>query len=399
MLATAASVPPLPSVLMALTIDLAAAGGQLSDEEMRLWASAHSAFLSSVMGELAAERRALAGALQAAGFTVRWFEELGGRDDDAERAYLAEVASSDIYVGLLCDEYGGMMADGFSATHAEFLEARRRGKRVTFWARSDGANRTGHARNFLSEVQVFQVTGSFEGAADLPERVLRRLREMAAEDVAPWVKLGDLVIRAESIRDSGRELTLTASVRDAEVGRQLDELDPARSWGRGSELGVTHGDRLGRGRVEGLDVETRSRVIRNVTVRMAVEWASCGHAMAAGTSRHSSEDLTELGVRAGLLHEPLPEGSGTMMGYMVDSTDPLAELERIAVPEGSVSAIARLLVVEQLIGSQKASSVDAFDLGPAIGGQRRVRVGWWEPRRYTNVEPGYRAVEGTRPWR
>ena len=31
------------------------------------------------------------------------FERLGGRDDDAETAYLASVRSSDIYVGILGD--------------------------------------------------------------------------------------------------------------------------------------------------------------------------------------------------------------------------------------------------------------------------------------------------------
>jgi hypothetical protein len=382
---------------MALTIDLAAANRQLSDDEMQLWASTHSVFVSSVMGELAAERRALAEALQAAGLTVRWFEEFGGRDDGAERAYLAEVAGSDIYVGVLADEYGAMMADGFSATHAEFLEARRRGKRVSFWARSDGRSRSGHARNLLSEVRVFHVTGSFEDASDLPGRVLRRLREMASEDVAPWVKLGELVFRAESIRDSGRELTVTARVRDTKVGRRLDELDPTRSWGRGDELAVTYGDRSGRGRIESLDVETRSTVIRDVTIRISVEWATGPDAMAAGTSGYSADDLTEVGIRAGLLHEPLPDRLG-MMSFMVDASDPLSELEGIAVPEGSVAAIARLLVVEQLVGSRKAASVDTFALGPASGGQRHVRVGWREPRRYTNVEPGYRVVEGPRPW-
>jgi hypothetical protein len=195
-------------------------------------------------------------------------------------------------------------------------------------------------------------------------------------------------LRAESIRDSGRELT---------VGRRLDELDPTRSWGRGDELAVTYGDRSGRGRVESLDVETRSTVIRDVTIRISVEWATGPDAMAAGTSGYLAGDLTEVGIRAGLLHEPLPERLG-MMSFMIDATDPLSELEGIAVPEGSVAAIARLLVVEQLVGSRKAASVDTFALGPASGGQRQVRVGWREPRRYTNVEPGYRVVEGQRPW-
>ncbi len=118
---------------MSLLIDTAAAGQTVSDDELRAWASNFSVFLSSVMGELAAERQAVAEALHDAGFTVRWFEEFGGRDDSAEQAYLSEVAGSDIYVGILGNEYGGMLPTGFSATHAEYLEARKRGKRISFW--------------------------------------------------------------------------------------------------------------------------------------------------------------------------------------------------------------------------------------------------------------------------
>lgn len=382
---------------MPLTIDLAAANRQVSEEELRLWASSHSVFLSSVMGELADERRAVAEALQDAGFTVRWFEDLGGRDDDAERAYLAEVAVSDIYLGLLANDYGAMLADGFSPTHAEYLEARRHGKRISFWARSDGSARSGHPRTFLNEVRTFHVTGSFDGAADLPGRVLRRLKEMAADDLAPWVKLDELILRAETIRDSGRELALTCRVRDRAVGHALEQLDPSASWGSGAELAVTYGDRSGRGRIESVGVETRSTAIRDVTVTMSVEWTTGGDTMAVGTSGFTAEDLVEVGLRAGLLREPLPERLGPM-SFMVKSADPLEPLLGVAVPEGSLQPIARLLVVEQLVGSRKAASLDEFVVGPRASGQRRVRVGWWEPRRYSNVEPAHRLVEGTRPW-
>ncbi len=123
------------------------------------------------MGELAEERRALAHALEQLGFSVRWFEQLGGRDDDAGQAYLSEVRSSTLYVGLLSDQYGAMLSAepyaGFSATHAEYLEARAHGKRISFWARQPADQRDGHARQFLTEVQLFHVTGSFSGAEDL----------------------------------------------------------------------------------------------------------------------------------------------------------------------------------------------------------------------------------------
>jgi hypothetical protein len=220
---------------------------------------------------------------------------------------------------------------------------------------------------------------------------------MAAEDLAPWVKLGDLVLRAETIRDSGRELTLTCRVRDRAVGHALEQLDPCASWGRGAELAVTYGDRSGRGRVESVGVETRSTAIRDVMVTMSVEWSTGGDSMAAGTAGFTPEDLVEAGLRAWLLHERLPERLDAM-SFMVETADPLAPLPSVAVPEGSLQPKARLLVVEQLVGSRKASSVDEFALGPLASGQRRVRVGWWEPRRYSNVEPAHRVVEGTRPW-
>lgn len=171
---------------MPLTIDLAAAAPHLSDAEFAAWASSQTVFLSSVMGELTSERRELVAALRAAGLQeVRWFEEFGGRDDAAQEAYLTEVRASTIYLGLLRDEYGGMLPtgdyQGFSATHAEYLAARDTGKRISFWACEPGDAREGHARRFLDEVRVFHVTGSFQTSEDLTRGVLRRLREIAVE--------------------------------------------------------------------------------------------------------------------------------------------------------------------------------------------------------------------------
>lgn len=79
---------------MALLIDFAGATRRLSDDEFAAWAQGQAVFLSSVMGEFAGERRAVAERLEALGLTVRWFEEFGGRDDNAEAAYLSEVRSA-----------------------------------------------------------------------------------------------------------------------------------------------------------------------------------------------------------------------------------------------------------------------------------------------------------------
>lgn len=392
--------PPADTVAtvseMPLTIDLAAAVRRVTDDELRSWASTQVIFLSSVMGELGAERRELAQALEDAGFTVRWFEGLGGRDDDAERAYLSEVAACSVYIGLLGNEYGTMLPSGFSPTHEEFIEARRRGKRISFWIRADGDGRAGHARNFLSEIRAFYVTGTFEGASDLPGRLLVRLREIAADDLAPWIKVADLVVRAETIRDSGQEVKIECEVRDREVQRALENLDPARTWGGRDDLKITYANRSGTGRLTDMEIETTSMAARRVTLRASVRWAEGGDSMVVSTGGFSAEDLVEVGLRAGLLGEALPERLGGI--FMVDGEDPLAALAELPIPEGSLQPIARLLICEQLVGANKASSIDEVLIGPLTSGRRRIRVVWREARRYANSEPGVREVEGERAW-
>ncbi|HEX4116043.1 MAG TPA: DUF4062 domain-containing protein [Solirubrobacteraceae bacterium] len=118
---------------MTLIVDTASAARRLVAEEFRRWAETRTIFLSSEMRELSALRGRIAGALREAGFSVVIFEDLGGRDEDAKRAYLDGVARSDVYVGVLADRYGTMLPSGRSPTHEEYLEARRLGKRISFW--------------------------------------------------------------------------------------------------------------------------------------------------------------------------------------------------------------------------------------------------------------------------
>lgn len=384
---------------LSLTIDLTAANRTVADDEFRQWASSHALFLSSVMGEFKDERRAVASALESEGFTVRWFEDFGGTDDSPEAAYLTEVAAADIYVGLMGDYYGAMQSSGYSATHEEYLEARRRGKRVSFWVREDDSNRQGHARDFVSEVQVFNVTGGFADVDDLIRGLLRRLREMAAEDISPWVKVADVVFRAERITESGADLTIEARIRGTDVMHALRAVSPDQQWGGRSEVPVTYGDRAGVGRVEALEVQTQSQATQTVKVGLTVNWASGHDSMAMATAGFSYEDLVEVGIHAGLLHEPVPQQlTGIGMSSMVDTTDPLAALAGVQLAEGSVQPVARLLAVEHLVGGNRIAAIDDFVLGPVVQGRRHLRMGWREVQRYSNQPPGRREAEGDRPW-
>ena len=178
-------------------------------------------FISSVMTELATERRLLASMIAELGATPVLFEDFGGRDQGAQEAYLAGVARSDIYVGVIGDRYGAITPTGRSATHQEYREAVRLDKRISVWVRDHGANRQGDARDFVDEVRVFHTTGSFTDPEDLVRRVRARLVEIAAEDLAPWVKLGAVVFRAERITDRGSQVRVEATVRDPAVAEAL----------------------------------------------------------------------------------------------------------------------------------------------------------------------------------
>ena len=176
---------------MTLIVDTASASRRIVADDFLRWAESRTIFLSSEMRELNSLRARVAGALRNAGFSVVTFEDLGGRDEDAERAYLDGVARSDIYVGVLADRYGTMLASGRSPTHEEYLEARRLGKRISFWLAQYASVRQGNAVDFAQEIQALHTTGQFADADDLVERLLQRLAEIAADDEAPWIKVGD----------------------------------------------------------------------------------------------------------------------------------------------------------------------------------------------------------------
>lgn len=106
------------------------------------------------MGE---ERRAAVAAISEVGAEPVWFEGLGGRDQDAEQAYLSEVAASDIYVGVLGSRYGRPdPSTGYSATHAEYVHAVDCGLRIAVWT-VEVDDMAGHQRDFLEEIRTYFV--------------------------------------------------------------------------------------------------------------------------------------------------------------------------------------------------------------------------------------------------
>ena len=183
-----------------LLIDRAAAAELPSAENIREWALDKRVFISSVMSKLAAERLAVAASIRKEGLTAVMFEEFGGRDADPQDAYLAEVDSADIFIGILGRTYGKPLKTRFSATHTEYLHAEKASLRIAMWT-AETNEREGPEQSFLDEVRTFHVVPSYRSVPDLDTQVGQRLRSIAAEDLAPWCKLGQTVFRASEVDD------------------------------------------------------------------------------------------------------------------------------------------------------------------------------------------------------
>src|ERR1035437_7571574 len=92
---------------MALSFDTSGTAPRPDPHSLAAWAGDQRIFISSVMADDLAPLRAwVVSVVEGLGAEPVWFEAFGGRDDDAEVAYLSEVDSSSIYLGILSRTYG-----------------------------------------------------------------------------------------------------------------------------------------------------------------------------------------------------------------------------------------------------------------------------------------------------
>lgn len=377
-----------------MIVDRGAASEPLPEEEFRSWSRDQRVFISSVMDELREERGVVAHRVEAVGAEPVLFERFGGREDDPEAAYIHEVASSSIYVGILGRRYGRPLPTRFSATHTEYLAAEEHGLRVAVWAK-DMDDREGHEQSFLEEVRAFHTTGKFESADKLAEDADRRLRRIASEDLAPWAKLGPVVFRARKITEGSGRIMVVARVRDPGVLARLEGLR-SDQWGRTHEETFTYSGRVRRCRVEDVEVITTAGTGALVNLSMTASEIALdtmsGISVSAGGKTYSAQDLTEMGLRQSLFGEAtFPGGIGESMAKIADPFAPLGELR---LSEEIIRPVAHLLLTEALIGQGRASRITRFRLGPPVAGRRRFEVAWDAPRQYDNIEPEERHIEG-----
>jgi hypothetical protein len=374
-----------------LIIDRGAAAEIPSPDAVREWAHGRRVFVSSVMSELSAERRAAAEAVRAVGAIPVMFEHFGGRDADPEDAYLAEVETSDIYLGILGRRYGKLLPSRFSATHEEYRHAEGCGLRLAVWCLRTN-DREGHQESFLGEVRTFHVVPEFVTADDLRAQIEDRLKMIAAEDLAPWCKLGNVVFRATEVSDDGSHLRVVARVRSDEVAHALEGMRGG-SFNHGSEGRFTWSGRNRAVRVTSVDTTTTSA--RSRIVRLGLETRETGRdaLLEMSVSGYGPDDLTEAGLRTALFGTRHPL-AGQHLGFMGEIPDPFGALRAARVSDEITRPLAELMFADALVGSGRAARVTQFRLGASVRGVRRLVAGWQAPRRYSNEPPSERQIEG-----
>lgn len=130
-------------------------------------------FISSVQKEFAEERLALRDWLRNDPLMRRFFEpflfeHVPALDHRANEIYLHEVAASDIYIGLLGNDYGYEDKEGFSPTEREFIEATLQNKtRLIFIKGIDDKNRHPKMQALIQRVGKELIRRRFASTSEL----------------------------------------------------------------------------------------------------------------------------------------------------------------------------------------------------------------------------------------
>ncbi|MBA3366035.1 MAG: DUF4062 domain-containing protein [Actinobacteria bacterium] len=373
-----------------MEIDLTAAARPGDPQEVRAWLADQRVFISSAMSDTGEERQAVAAAINAEGARPVWFEELG-RDASSEEAYLLGVDSSTIYLAILKNLYGTLLPSGFSPTEEEYMRAREGGKRILVYVAADESTREGHLRRFIDRVRVFVTTESYAGVDDLVRRLRRRLHELAAERLSPWVKLGRYVFRADLIDDSGDTVSLQARVSE-DIAHALEQARDRR-WGR-ERMRLTYASRVVEGEIAAVRRTTRAGGASMLEVRLERVTPPQASGLRSGISGMSPAEVVESGLRRLLFGEPLPAPAAGL-SFMADpgvDADDLAQA--FDLPTEVVDAIVRLVITEGLVGSGNATRILALSVGPRNGGSRRVALEWEDAGQYAGASPARRRIEG-----
>jgi len=159
--------------------------------------------VSSSMVELRDERVTVKKVLEERGFEVFLFEyDAGARPESIQRAYLAEVEASDLYLGILWNHYG-------PSTVEEFRHARRLNKPCLIYIKNYDVHREPELVAFLTEITDVESGVSYCYFEDVVQ-----LAEFVGRDVQAWL-VNQLRQAQKDLEQAQKELETLKAERKA----------------------------------------------------------------------------------------------------------------------------------------------------------------------------------------
>jgi hypothetical protein len=378
-----------------LTVDLSSTHASPTDDDVRHWGTGQSVFVSSLIADLPEERAAARSAIQSVGATPIMFEhDLGAQDLTSERAYLDGLATSTIYLGIYGPRYGVPLPSNYSATEAEFQAADSQNKRMALFVLDPLTGADGRQADFIAGIQNRYTTAPYASPADLEARIASRLALLAAEEITPWVIVGETAFRATS-SINGTRLTIRATVRESRIVDYLQRLADKREI---IPFASPHRSMLVQ--IFDISIDTLSATTQRVEITLESRQANSAQssmAMFGSVNGVSSEVLFIQGLRKALFNEELPAPTASFFGIS-ELKDPLNVLRTSKLPDTALRPLARVLMSEALREQGIPGGVSRFVLGPSRSDGRLLDISWYPPRRYDNeAAPGEQHLSGLIP--
>ncbi len=201
-----------------------------------------------------------------------------------------------------------------------------------------------------------------------------RLRSIAAEDLAPWTKLGFIVFRASEVTHAENKIAVKARIQSDEVAHALKAMAQ-------DDFGVGEGYRFtwaGRSRdVRVVNVQSTTTTARSTLMhlRLDIVESQRNSLFEVTLNGQTPDDVTEGVLNTALFGGPNPL-AGQCMDFMGEMPDPLQPLRDARVPDEIVRSLAELMIVDELVGTGRAARITQFQLGTAVGGLRRLELEW-----------------------
>ena len=189
---------------------------------------------------------------------------------------------------------------------------------------SSATDREGHEQAFLDEVRTFHVVPTFRTAADLQRQVEERMGAIAAEDLAPWCKLGNIVFRSSQVEDHGEMIEVTARIKDDVVARAL-EATRGDQLSRGTKARFTWSGSSRHVKIVAVKVTTTSA--RSKLFRLTLETVEAPQEafLEMSIGGRTPADLTEIALKGVLFGEPNPMAD-QHIDFAAEIDDPLRPL-------------------------------------------------------------------------